>query len=68
MTTNNNHGGKRENAGRRPAGDQPRIITRSVKLTEEEAAYISEVGTGELWRLLRASKGFREWTKSRRAE
>ena len=65
MNSKPTHGGSRPNAGRKPQGDQPRNVTRSVKLTAEEAEYISEVGTGELWRLLQDSKGYQEWKAKR---
>lgn len=67
MTTTNQHGGKRPGAGRKPEGEQPRTVTRSVKLTADEAAYVSEFGTGELWRLLQASRHFQEWQQKRRS-
>lgn len=59
------HGGKRPNAGRPSKGDQARNVKKFVKLTADEAEYISEVGSGELWRLLQASKKYQEWLKSR---
>lgn len=65
MTNTNTHGGKRPGSGRKPSADQPRNITRSVKLTADEAEYISEVGTGELWRLLQASKRFKDWRRAK---
>lgn len=61
------HGGKRPNAGRRPSGDQPRTIRKSIKLTAEEDEYLrgSEYGYATLWRLLQDSKAFQKWKAGR---
>lgn len=60
------HGGKREGAGRKPREDgQGRTIPKSIKVSQEVADYLSEVGSGVIEDMLRKSKAFREWLKSR---
>ena len=59
-------GGKREGAGRKPREDgKGRTIQKSIKVSQEVADYLGEVGTGIIEDTLRKSKAFREWSKSR---
>jgi hypothetical protein len=59
-------GGKREGAGRKPREDgKGRTVPKSIKVSQEIADYLTEVGTGIIEDTLRKSKAFREWSKSR---
>lgn len=60
-------GGKREGAGRKARPDgQGRTIPKSIKVSQEIADYLSEVGTGVIEDALRKTKAFRNWkAKSR---
>jgi hypothetical protein len=59
-------GGKREGAGRKPQKDgNPRTVGKSIKVSQEVSDYLEEVGTGIIEDVLRKSKAFREWSKSR---
>jgi hypothetical protein len=60
------HGGKRDGAGRKPREDgKGRTVPKSIKVSQEIADYLTEVGTGIIEDTLRKSKAFREWSKSR---
>jgi hypothetical protein len=60
------HGGKRENAGRKPREDgQGKTVPKSIKVSQEVADYLSEVGTGVIEDALRKTKAFKDWSKSR---
>jgi hypothetical protein len=60
------HGGKRDNAGRKPREDgKGRTVPKSIKVSQQVADYLAEVGTGIIEDKLRKSKEFREWLKSR---
>jgi hypothetical protein len=57
-------GGKREGAGRKPRPDgQGRTVPKSIKVSQEMADYLSQVGTGVIEDTLRKSKAFRDWQK-----
>jgi hypothetical protein len=59
-------GGKREGAGRKARPDgQGRTIPKSIKVSQEIADYLSEVGTGVIEDALRKTKAFREWKAKR---
>lgn len=61
-----NHGGKRDNAGRKPREDgKGRTVPKSIKVSQEVSEYLSEYGTGLIEDMIRKSKAFREWLKSR---
>lgn len=56
------HGGKRENAGRKPREDgQGRVIPKSIRISQEVADYLAAAGTGIIESLIRKSKEFKEW-------
>jgi hypothetical protein len=58
-------GGKRERAGRKARPDgQGRTIPKSIKVSQEIADYLSEVGTGVIEDALRKTKAFKDWKKS----
>lgn len=60
MTT---HGGKRENAGRKPRPDgKGRTVPKSIKVSQEVADYLSEVGTGIIEDAIRKTKAFKDWS------
>jgi hypothetical protein len=60
------HGGKRDNAGRKPREDgKGRTVPKSIKVSQEVAEYLAEVGTGVVEDLLRKSKSFKDWAKAR---
>lgn len=55
-------GGKREGAGRKPRSDgQGRTVPKSIKVSQEVAAYLAEVGTGIIEDMIRKSKAFKNW-------
>lgn len=59
------HGGKRENAGRKPRDDgQGRTVPKSIKVSQAVADYLTKHGTGLIEELIRKSKAFKEWGKS----
>lgn len=56
------HGGKREGAGRKPRDDgKGRTVPKSIKVSQEIADYLSEVGTGVIEDALRKTKAFKDW-------
>lgn len=58
------HGGKRDNAGRKPRDDgQGKTIPKSIKVSQEVADYLSEYGTGVIEDIIRKSKHFKKWLK-----
>ena len=61
-----NHGGKRAGAGRKPREDgKGKTVPKSIKVSQEVADYLKEVGTGVIEDVLRKSKAFKDWAKSR---
>lgn len=59
-------GGKRAGAGRKPREDgKGRTVPKSIKVSQEMADYLGEVGTGVIEDAIRKTKQFREWSKSR---
>jgi hypothetical protein len=59
-------GGKREGAGRKPRPDgKGRAVPKSIKVSQEVADYLSEVGTGVIEDALRKTKAFKDWVKSK---
>ena len=61
-----NHGGKRDNAGRKPREDgKGRTVPKSIKVSQEVADYLTEYGTGLIEDAIRKTKAFKEWSKSR---
>jgi hypothetical protein len=60
------HGGKREGAGRKPRPDgKGRTVPKSIKVSQEVADYLAEVGSGIIETILRNSKAFRDWAKNK---
>ena len=60
------HGGKRENAGRKPREDgKGRTVPKSIKVSQEIADYLGAVGTGVIEDALRKTKAFKTWLASR---
>jgi hypothetical protein len=58
-------GGKREGAGRKPRPDgKGRTVPKSIKVSQEMADYLSEVGTGVIEDAMRKTKAFKDWKKS----
>jgi hypothetical protein len=57
------HGGKREGAGRK-ASPESRSVPKSIKVSQEVADYLTEVGTGIIEDTLRKTKAFRDWAKA----
>jgi hypothetical protein len=58
------HGGKRDGAGRKPREDgKGRIVPKSIKVSQQVADYLSEVGTGVIEDVIRKTKAFKEWLK-----
>jgi len=61
----NGRGGKREGSGRKPREDgKGRTVPKSIKVSQEVADYLGEVGTGAIEEALRKTKAFKEWAKS----
>lgn len=60
------HGGKRKGAGRKPAPDS-RNVPKSIKVSQQMADYLSEVGTGVVEDALRKTKQFRSWSKRKKS-
>lgn len=61
-----NHGGKRNNAGRKPREDgKGRTVPKSIKVSQEVADYLSENGTGLIEDAIRKTKAFKDWSKSK---
>ena len=61
-----NHGGKRDNAGRKPRDDgKGRTVPKSIKVSQEVADYLAENGTGLIEDAIRKTKAFKDWSKSR---
>jgi len=62
--TNNNHGGKRSNAGRKPAPEQ-RKRPIAMRLDVEVSEYLDSVDdkTATVEAAIKGSKGYREWRK-----
>jgi len=59
------HGGKRENAGRKPREDgKGRTVPKSIKVSQEVANYLSENGTGLIEDAIRKTKAFKDWQKN----
>ncbi len=59
------HGGKRDNAGRKPRDDgQGRTVPKSIKVSQEVSDYLSEHGTGIIEDMIRKSKAFKTWVAS----
>jgi hypothetical protein len=57
-------GGKREGAGRKPREDgKGRTVPKSIKVSQEVADYLSEVGSGIIEDTLRKTKAFKDWVK-----
>lgn len=62
-------GGKREGAGRKPRPDgKGRTVPKSIKVSQEMADYLSEVGTGVIEDAMRKTKSFKEWVKRERSQ
>jgi len=60
------HGGKRDNAGRKPREDgMGRTVPKSIKVSQKVANYLASVGTGIIEDTLRKTKAFKDWAKSR---
>lgn len=58
------HGGKREGSGRKPQEDgKGRTVPKSIKVSQEVADYLAEVGTGIIENMIRKSKPFKKWSK-----
>jgi hypothetical protein len=65
MKSKPTRGGSRAGAGRKPQdAAQPRNIPKSIKVSEQVADYLTDVGTGVIEDTIRGSKQFREWIKS----
>jgi len=59
-------GGKREGAGRKPRPDgNGRTVPKSIKVSQDVADYLSEVGSGIIETILRKSKAFKDWAKNK---
>ena len=62
-------GGKREGAGRKPRPDgNGRTVPKSIKVSQEMADYLSEVGTGVIEDAIRKTKAFKNWVNSERSQ
>lgn len=60
------HGGKRLNAGRKPRKDgRGRTVPKSIKVSQEIADYLGEVGTGVIEDALRKTKAFKAWLSTK---
>ncbi len=60
------HGGKRENAGRKPREDgKGRTVPKSIKVSQEVADYLSENGTGLVEDAIRKTKAFKDWQRNK---
>jgi hypothetical protein len=59
-------GGKRDNSGRKPREDgKGRTVPKSIKVSQEVADYLTEHDTGLIEDVIRKTKAFKEWSKSR---
>ena len=56
------HGGSRPGAGRKPFPDgKGRSVPKSIRVSQDVADYLSDVGSGIVEEVVRKSKGFRDW-------
>lgn len=63
------HGGNREGAGRKPNPDgKGRTVPKSIKVSQEVADYLVAHGTGIIEGLIRKTKDFKNWTKTKNAK
>jgi hypothetical protein len=65
MTKENQHGGARPNAGRKPAPEGTQKIAKTYKLSPEIVEYLATLdnATAAIEAAIIKSKGFREWRK-----
>jgi hypothetical protein len=66
MTTQKSRGGRRPGAGRPPINGVA-TVCGSVSLTPDVREYLATLGSvsGQIERLVRHSRGFREWASNR---
>jgi hypothetical protein len=66
QTKPNTHGGPRPGAGRKPRGDQPRVMVPGVRLPASVAAYLASVAnrTETIEQAITNSKGYKTWLKT----
>lgn len=65
MEQKSKRGGARAGSGRKPKDPaHPRNTDKTVKVSEQVADYLSDVGTGIVEDTIRCSKPFREWIRS----
>ena len=69
MEQKSKRGGARIGAGRKPKDPaHPKNTDKTIKVSEQVADYLADVGTGIVEDTIRVSKPFREWVKSSGSE
>ena len=64
MAKENTHGGSRKGSGRKPKEEgQGRSVPKSIKVSQEVADYLGEIGTGIIEDMIRRSKAFKDWQR-----